>query len=115
MKIASCKKLYDVRFKKVFVSLPRTGTGPNSASCNNGKIVFDTVCVISEEDQNKRGPERFAPVAEGIAYMSPKDKYNRWTGKKVALGMALAQLSADYPTRVVFWDSFFKNFPKAKS
>ena len=116
MKIVSCEKLYDVRFKKIPVTLPRiTYGGPNNASRNNGAVVFDTSGVISDEDPNKRGVERFTPVAEGTAYLSTKDKYNRWTGKKVALAKALDNLTTDELTRYAFWYSFFKNFPKAKS
>lgn len=114
MKIASCHKLYDVRFKKIPVTLPRTEDGPHSPISVSGQMVYDTVCVISEENQNLRGPERFTAVAEGTAYMSHKDRYNRWKGKKVALGRALQQLTTDDDTRVAFWDSFFNNFPKAR-
>lgn len=99
MKVAIGKNLFRVRFHKRY-----KGT--------NKKRSIDTCCVISNEDPNKQGAERFSPFSSAIARHNYKDKYNKVLGKRKALDRAMDQFSHD--ERSKFWLAFEIEFADCK-
>ncbi|KKK50546.1 hypothetical protein LCGC14_3123920, partial [marine sediment metagenome] len=46
--------------------------------------------------------------ADGTAWCSRKDQFNRNTGRKLALERALESAGFDKPKRTLFWEAYFK-------
>ena len=62
---------------------------------------FNTLCRIQDSaDKN-------APLI-GLAFLHPKDKPDKLTGKKIALKNALFMGQKDKPIRAVVWKAFWQ-------
>ena len=104
VELSEHKEVYKVRFHRT-----------NNLQINRG--CFDTYCLIYLLEDIKGKIEDRPRVAMGVAYQSPKDKYNKMVGRKIALSRALDQIlpnddPANKKFRKVFWDTFRKEFGK---
>jgi hypothetical protein len=45
-------------------------------------------------------------LAEGLAYLHPKDRFEREAGRKLALSRALRAAGFDKPYRAAFWQAY---------
>ena len=99
MKVAIGKSLFRVKFHK-----QHKGTNKTRA--------IDTCCVISEEDPNKQGQERFSEFSSARSKHNYHEKYDKVLGKRKALASSLDQF--DHDERAIFWLAFDKEFPDSK-
>ena len=63
---------------------------------------FDTYCYIyylGSEDK---------PSVIGVAWLNPKDRYDKLKGKKIALVRALKNFRIDKYERTIIWKAFWK-------
>jgi hypothetical protein len=99
MRIRVNGKDYDVRFS-TFYREDEFGriAGP----------LRDTSCFISSVDDSKRGKEKYKEVSEGIARQSHRDRYNKWSGRKLALSRALSEFQKQ--DRFTFWQKYREEF-----
>jgi hypothetical protein len=60
-------------------------------------FLINTVCMIFDvADTTKKGDARRGDMlGRGVAYQSVKDKYDKWTGKKLAFSRALDDAQPD--------------------
>lgn len=106
MKMLVNGKLYDVRFN------------PQYRQDHFGRARFpleDTHCTISTVDESiEKGPSRYECVGEGTAYLShnDEDNFDKWAGKKLAFGRALAPFNKKDCTE--FWRIYKDTFPGRK-
>jgi len=69
---------------------------------------LDTNCKISV--LNTKGYE--VRTITGFAHHNPIDKYNKITGKKLALARALDRKVFTRSERCLFWEAFYKEFKR---
>ena len=67
-------------------------------SKNKGR--FDTVCQISDKYSGN--------LFKGVAYLHPKDSYDKVIGKKIALTRALADMRVNRGFRTMIWRAFWE-------
>lgn len=68
---------------------------------------IDTQCIIFESTTNSIA---FIQKTSVFAVQNPKDKYDKITGKKIALTRALKRAGFNKSNRIMFWDAFLKTF-----
>lgn len=73
------------------------------------KPLKDTKCRISEVvDESLKGPQKYRPIAEAVAYLSHKDVniFNHYVGRKIALARALRKAFNKKEDRKTVWEKY---------
>jgi len=91
MRVKLNDELYDVRFKIEF----------REDKFDRVEFLKDTICTISEIDENKKGRDKYNKVNSGVALLSHKDRFNKYAGKKLAFARALTSFNKE--DRTEFW------------
>ena len=86
---------YDIRFKYV----------------KNESGQVETKCKISRVNPDLVGSERYSVVVTGNAMQSVRDRFNKQTGRKVALTRAANAFSNDKADRKAVWDAYLSTCP----
>jgi len=72
------------------------------------KEVVDTICLVSGVNEKKEGSEKYFPIATGLAYQSPDDRYVRAVGRKISLTRAVEEFKIK-KDREKIWQAYFEN------
>ena len=76
----------------------------------------DLNCILKEEPSGMEGKtlKTYKVVAKGSSFVSPGDTYSRSTGRKIAFGRAIKELTTDRKERTKLWNEYFEYIPKDK-